>query len=76
MARQKNDGRGRLGGRQKGTRNKPQEPIGVWVCSMINKNRRRFENDMKTLSPQERAAVYANLISMFAQVSGKEDLTE
>ena len=67
MGRHKNDGLGRFGGRQKGTANKPLEPLNDWVLSMVNKNRTRFEKDLETLTPQERAKVFANLIAVSAQ---------
>ena len=62
MARQANDGRGRMGGRAKGTPNKPQN-LNEWVNCFIKRNRAQFEDDFKTLSPQERAAVMATLIA-------------
>ena len=67
MARLKNDGRGRLGGREKGTPNKPPVPLNEWVLGMVNRNRSRFEKDLETLTPQERAKVFANLIAVSAQ---------
>ena len=67
MARLKNDGRGRLGGRVKGTPNKPPVPLNEWVLGMVNRNRARFEKDVETLTPQERAKVFANLIAATAQ---------
>ena len=60
MARQTNDGRGRLGGRAKGT---PNKNLNEWVNCFIKRNRAQFEDDFKTLSPQERAAVMATLIA-------------
>ncbi len=75
MGRHKNDGLGRLGGRTKGTPNKPPVPLNVWVLSMVNRNRSRFEKDVETLTPQERAKVFANLIAVSAQVpSNSTDL--
>lgn len=67
MGRLKNDGRGRLGGRTKGTANKPLAPLNEWVLTMVNRNRARFEKDVETLTPQERAKVFANLIAISAQ---------
>ena len=67
MGRLKNDGRGRLGGRTKGTANKPLAPLNDWVLGMVNRNRSRFEKDVETLTPQERAKVFANLIAISAQ---------
>jgi hypothetical protein len=34
---------------------------------MVNRNRSRFEKDLETLEPQERAKVFANLIAASAQ---------
>lgn len=67
MGRHKNDGLGRLGGRVKGTPNKPLAPLNEWVLGMVNRNRARFEKDLETLTPQERAKVFANLIAVSAQ---------
>lgn len=67
MPRLKNDGRGRLGGRVKGTPNKQPAPLNEWVLGMVNRNRARFEKDVETLTPQERAKVFANLIAATAQ---------
>ena len=67
MGRLKNDGRGRLGGRTKGTGNKPLAPLNEWVLGMVNRNRSRFEKDLETLTPQERAKVFSNLIASSAQ---------
>ena len=69
MARLKNDGRGRLGGREKGTPNKPPVPLNEWVLGMVNRNRSRFEKEVETLTPQERAKVFANLIAATAQAT-------
>lgn len=43
MGRIANDGRGRLGGRALGTKNKPQPAVGEWVETLLNKNRRAVE---------------------------------
>lgn len=61
MGRKANDGRGRIGGRAKGTTNKPQTPLNVWALSVINKNRAQLEKDLPTLTPEARAYVIANL---------------
>ena len=60
MARLTNDGRGRLGGRAKGT---PNKNLNEWVSTFIKRNRAQFEADFKVLTPQERAAVMATLIA-------------
>lgn len=63
MGRTANDGRGRMGGRAKGTRNKPPQPLGEWVDDFITRNRAQFEADFKALSPQDRAKTMAQLIA-------------
>lgn len=43
MARQANDGRGRLGGRSVGTKNKPKPAVNEWVDVVLNKRRSAIE---------------------------------
>lgn len=64
MGRPKNDGRGRLGGRKKGTKNKPKDTIGEWVENLVNRNRAQFEADLLEMKPAERAGVFAALLSV------------
>ncbi len=61
MARQKNDGRGRMGGRAKGTPNKPKAPIQEWLDDTLRKHRTRIEQEMANVSPDNFALVYAAL---------------
>lgn len=63
MGRKTNDGRGRMGGRAAGTKNKPLEPLNVWVNGLINRRRAQFEKDLDECSAQERAAILAGLIA-------------
>jgi len=63
MGRKANDGRGRIGGRAKGTKNKPSEPLNAWVSGLINRRRAQFERDLDALTPQERADVMGRLIA-------------
>ena len=63
MGRTKNDGRGRIGGRAKGTPNKPIEPLNEWAAGVINRNRARFEKDLDEMEPAQRAGVLATLIA-------------
>lgn len=44
MPRKANDGRGRLGGRAIGTKNKPQPTVGEWVDALLSKKRHVIEN--------------------------------
>lgn len=54
MARQKNDGRGRLGGRAAGTPNKVTGTLKNWITDLINCNRLQIEKDLKRLDPKDR----------------------
>ena len=62
MARQKNDGKGRLGGRQKGTPNKVTASVKDWLSGLIDKNRKQIEKDIKQLEPKERLQVLEKLM--------------
>lgn len=62
MARQKNDGKGRLGGRQKGTPNKITASVKDWLSGLIDKNRKQIEKDIKQLEPKERLQVLEKLM--------------
>ena len=55
MARQKNDGKGRIGGRAKGTPNKV-------TASLIDNNRSQIIADMKELEPYPRLLFIERLI--------------
>lgn len=63
MGRKANDGRGRIGGRAKGTKNKPAEPFNAWVSGLINRRRAQFERDLDALPPEQRADVMGRLIA-------------
>lgn len=62
MARQKNDGKGRLGGRQKGTPNKVTASVKEWLSALIDKNRKQVERDLKQLEPRERLVMLEKLM--------------
>lgn len=68
MARQKNDGRGRLGGRRKGTPNKVNATIREAIAEQWRNYQQsgQFESDLKELDPQSRAIImekYASYIT-------------
>lgn len=69
MSRQKNDGRGRLGGRTKGTPNKSTTDLKNWLSGILNDNRETFENDLKMLLPEERVRLMS---SLFAYIIPKQ----
>jgi len=60
MARQKNDGRGRLGGRAKGTPNRTVT-VQEWAAGMLNGNRKKFEQAMKDSDSDSALVAYAVL---------------
>lgn len=62
MARQKNDGRGRLGGRVAGTPNKVSGTLKEWLTSLIDKNRDQMEKDLHDLEPKERLQMIEKLM--------------
>lgn len=62
MARQKNDGKGRIGGRQKGTPNKVTASVKDWLAHVIDKNRRQMERDIKALEPKDRLQMLEKLM--------------
>lgn len=68
MARQKNDGRGRLGGRQKGTPNKVTSSVREAIANQWRRYQEsgQFQEDLDALDPATRASVmekYAQYIS-------------
>lgn len=62
MARQKNDGKGRLGGRAAGTPNKVSGTLKEWLTSLIDKNRAQIEKDLQDLEPKERLQMMEKLM--------------
>lgn len=60
--RQKNDGRGRLGGRTKGTPNKTTATVKDWIASLIDKNREQVEADLVSLEPKDRLQMLERLM--------------
>lgn len=54
MARLKHDGRGRIGGRQKGTPNKVNATLKEFLTNIINNNREQIEADIQSLEPKDR----------------------
>lgn len=63
MARQKNDGRGRMGGRQKGTPNKVTTDLKSWLTQIVDQNRTQIEQDIQSLLPDERVRVISGLLN-------------
>jgi len=63
MARAKNDGRGRLGGRAKGTPNKTTSTVKEWLTGLVDSNRKQIEKDLKAMEPAERVKLIAQLLN-------------
>ncbi len=57
MPRKKNDGRGRLGGRVKGSPNKVTSSVKEWLVEVINQNRPQMEADIRALEPKDRLQI-------------------
>ena len=63
MGRLKNDGLGRLGGRQKGTPNKINGELKEWITQIINDGKNQFIDDLMLLEPKERIKTYVGLLN-------------
>ena len=62
MARPKNDGKGRIGGRAKGTPNKTTKTMREWLTKLLAKNRKQIEQDLQALAPKDRIAMLERLM--------------
>ncbi len=63
MARPKNDGKGRIGGRGKGTPNKVTTDLKEWVTMILEGGKDKFEQAMDSLEPQEYVRVFTGLLN-------------
>ena len=63
MARSKNDGRGRLGGRSKGTPNKVTNDMREWVEAILSKNKKQIERDFADVDPDSRLRFVEKLMA-------------
>ena len=63
MAREINDGRGRLGGREKGTPNKITADLRVMIKQLVAENIEQIREDLASLEPQERLKFLEKLMS-------------
>ena len=63
MARQKNDRRGRIGGRSKGTPNKVGNDIRAWVENILSKNKAQIEQDFAIVYPDSRLRFVEKLMA-------------
>jgi hypothetical protein len=63
MARPKNDGRGRLGGRAKGTPNKINSDVKNWIVSVLANGKGKFEDCFEYLPPSDYVKAYISLMN-------------
>ena len=63
MGRLKNDGKGRLGGRCKGTPNKATTDIKTWISDILESGRDRFKDNLELLEPSEYIRVFTGLLN-------------
>ena len=63
MAREINDGRGRLGGRQAGTPNKITADLRVMIRDLVQENIEQIRQDLATLEPKERLIFLEKLMN-------------
>lgn len=79
MGRKTGDGKGRLGGRTKGTPNRISGTVKEWIQKVIDGNRQQFEDDLCELEPGERVRVISNLLQYVTpkmQSASPEELLE
>lgn len=62
MPRQKNDGKGRLGGRQKGSPNKVTASLRDSIKGFLDRNWKTIETDFSDLEPAQRIALYERFL--------------
>lgn len=62
MARKKDDGKGRIGGRGKGSKNKVTIEVKSWIAQVIDNNREQVENDLLELEPKDRLLILEKLM--------------
>lgn len=62
MSRHKNDGKGRLGGRQAGTPNKATATTREWIQALLDENQQSIREDLKKMSAKDRVNALLSLI--------------
>ena len=78
VGRKKNDGRGRLGGRAKGTPNKADKDLKTWVAGILERGRDKFEENLNNVTPEDYIKTFMGLLNYsipkLTNVSPKEML--
>jgi hypothetical protein len=60
--RKKNDGRGRMGGRAAGTKNRATTTMRDFLTDFADRNRGQIEADFAALEPRERLEIWVKLL--------------
>jgi predicted ATP-grasp superfamily ATP-dependent carboligase len=63
MARQKNDGRGRMGGRAKGTPNKTTAELKAWITQIIENGQDSFIERLENSDDRDYIKTYIGLLN-------------
>lgn len=63
MARPKNDGKGRMGGRAKGTPNKVTSELKGWISEILENGKEQFITNMQSLEPKDYIRTYTHLLN-------------
>lgn len=63
MGRLVNDGKGRMGGRAKGTPNKATTDLKAWVGYILDNGRDKFVESLEQLEPSEYIKVFTGLLN-------------
>jgi len=63
MGRKKNDGRGRLGGRQPGSQNKVTKDLKEWITKTITSQQATIEKDFEALESKDRIMLFEKLLA-------------
>lgn len=66
--RTQNDGRGRLGGRVAGVKNR-QITLSDVATKVVSKYRKMFEEDLRSLNPEKRATLLTQLMCHYSPAS-------
>lgn len=63
MARPKNDGKGRMGGRAKGTPNKVTSDLKNWISDILENGKDEFIVNLQSLDPIDYVRTYTHLLN-------------
>lgn len=76
MSRMRNDGKGRIGGRCKGTPNKVTTDLKTWIADILDNGRGNFEKKLEKLPPMEYVRVFTSLLNYVLPKQQAESIKE